>query len=243
MRRRTALSGLAASVAGLVLPLTCAAAELGVMPVSVQLDREHARAVLRVVNLGREPATVQADALLWQRQAGRDIEQPTKDLILSPPLFVVPPGRTQVLRVGLRGGFPVDEGRAYRLVLRELPPAPASEPRTAGQVRVLVAMRLPVLVAPQQARDSESWSASRSADGQVAAEVVNHGNGHLKVGSLRLLGEDDATVVERHVGLVLFPGERRRFPFEGAYDAGMPLKLEVRGEQQVRHVAVAAARN
>jgi fimbrial chaperone protein len=39
----------------------------------------------------------------WSQDAGQDILQPTTDLLVSPPVFTVQPGQSQLLRIALRG--------------------------------------------------------------------------------------------------------------------------------------------
>ncbi len=218
------------------------ATELGVSPVTLQFDRLRNRGTVQVLNLGAEPVTVQADAVAWRREAGRDIDEPTQDLLLNPPIFTIPPGQSQVVRVGLRR--PVDEEREtlYRLVLRELPPAPGTGPQVSAQVRVLMALRLPVYVAPASIRRDARWTALHTADGQVVAEIHNQGNVHLRLAHLRLLGADTAApLAERHGGAVLLPGEKLRVVLD-VPNAATPRTLEVQHDQGTQHVAVSPPR-
>lgn len=217
-----------------------ASAELGVMPVTLQLDRLRDRGTVQVINLGTEDVTVQAGALAWQRQNGEDLHAPTQDLMLNPPIFTVPAGQTQVVRVGLRRGVEGDRETAYRLVLRELPPAPGTRLQLQAQVRVLMSVRLPVYVAPPQVRRDVRWTAQRQADGEVVAEVRNEGNVHTKVGALRLQDGSATAVVEAQPGAVLFPGEVQRFRLKGPTEVAGALKLEVQHEQGLQHVVVAS---
>ena len=215
------------------------AAELGIMPVTVQLDRLRDRATVQVVNMGTEAVTLQADAVAWQRQNGQDVDSPTDELILNPPLFTVAAGQTQVLRVGLRREAAGDRETTYRLVMRELPPPPGQRLLLDAQVRVLVSLRLPVYVAPRQVQRDARWTVHQAADGGVHAEVSNQGNVHMKVGALRLRDAGSLTLAEQRPGAVLFPGESQRFRLQ-APPPGGALTLEVLGDQGVHHVAVSA---
>lgn len=219
--------------------LAASAAELGVMPVTLQFDRLRDRGSVQVINFGREPVTLQADAVTWQREGGRDIDAPTQDLILNPPIFTVPAGATQVLRVGLRRPAAAERETAYRLVMRELPPAPDARLLLSAQLRVLVSLRLPVYVAPATVHRDARWTVQRDAQGRVVAEVHNHGNVHMKVGALRLQDGARGAVGEQRPGAVLFPGESQRFRLDAPMAAG-PLTLEVQHDQGLQHVAVAA---
>ena len=176
----------------LVFLWSCAvrAADVTLTPVNVRLDRANDRATVQVYNNGQEPVLMQAEAIVWQRVQGLDIDGPTTDLIVNPPVFTVQPGQTQVLRLGLRRSTELAQEATYRIVLREVPlPRPSDALNVAGSVRVLVALRVPVYVQPAQVRRSEQWKVSRAANGDLMAEVANTGNVHLKVGDLRLQGQ------------------------------------------------------
>jgi len=233
--------GLAVGLLALAGAASCA--DLGIMPVAVQLDRSHDRATIQVHNRGDEPVTMQADAGSWTRRAGRDHDAPTDDLIVNPPVFTIPPGRTQIVRLGLRRGIEAEQETMYRMVLREVPPVRADERLTfTGSVRVLVTMRVPVYVAPRVVQRNESWSIERDAQGQLLAAVTNAGNVHMKVASLRLFGDSTKPLAEQASGQVLFPGESRSFllPNAGPLPA-QALTLEVQSDRGVERVGLAQA--
>ena len=188
------------------------AADLAVMPVALQLDASRDRGTVRVVNQGREAVLLQADAIGWRRVDGVDLDEPTDGLVVNPPLFRIEPGATQIVRLGLRRQPASDRAATYRLLLRELPPAPGSGAGTvSGQVRVLLALRVPVYVAPPQVVRDERWEARRDGDRHVEVRVVNAGNVHLRLDRLRLVGTDPAlSIAEHRTATVLFPGEERR---------------------------------
>jgi fimbrial chaperone protein len=233
--RRTA----AALALALTLPAFCA--DLSIMPVAVQLDAQHDRSTVRVTNQGKEAVILQADAIGWAREAGVDRDTATSDLIVNPPVFTIAPGRTQIVRVGLRRNVEADREMTYRMVLREVPtPGDAASQKLNGQVRVLVALRVPVYVAPTAVRREQRWNARIDNDGNLVAQVSNTGNVHYKVGSLRVLGDTEpATVVAQGSQSVLFPGEVRSFRLRAPLQpAAQPLALEVRTEFGMQHVAL-----
>lgn len=221
------------------------AADIGLMPVVLNLGAGHDRGTVHVHNRGKEAVTLQADAGRWTREAGADVDAPSADLIVNPPLFALAPGATQIVRVGLRGAAPAAEAAAYRLVLREVPTATDTTALISGSVRVLVSFRLPVYVAPTQVRRDERWQVQRDASGELAAEVVNAGNVHLRVGTLRLNDGGHLPLAEHAAGAVLFPGESRRFALREAARpataAAQPMTLEVLTDRGLQRVAVAAA--
>ncbi|MFG6414736.1 molecular chaperone [Roseateles sp. DC23W] len=213
------------------------AADVTLMPVTVKLDRANDRATVQVMNNGQEPVLMQAEAIAWNRVGGIDIDAPTSDLIVNPPVFTVQPGQTQVLRLGLRRSPQLEQEATYRIVLREVPmPRPSDVLNVAGSVRVLVALRVPVYVAPAQVKRSEQWQVSRAPNGELLAQVSNGGNVHLKVSELRLQGEGGtalASLTQKGSQSVIFPGEQRTFRLPAHDKATQVLVQTDQGPQTV----------
>jgi fimbrial chaperone protein len=229
----------------IVLPLAAQprpalGADLQLMPVAVHLDRLRDRATVQVANHGSEPVILQADATAWIRESGQDRDVPTDALIVNPPVFTVQPGRTQVVRLGLRRGADVAQETTYRMVLREVPPpADADRQIVSGTVRVLVALRVPVYVAPATVRRDERWQMRLDADGHVVARVTNAGNVHMKLGSLRLHDGTDRVLAEQVTGGVLFPGEEGSFRLlPRGPRSGAPITLRVVTDRGSHDVAL-----
>jgi fimbrial chaperone protein len=221
------------------------AADIGLMPVNVRLDRLNDRATVQVTNNGAEPVVMQADAIAWSRVDGKDIDGPTSDIIVNPPIFTLQPGQTQVLRVGLRRNQELQQEATYRMVLREIPmPRLSDIGQVAGQVRVLVALRVPVYVAPAKVQRAERWSLRREPGGELVASVANTGNVHLKVSELRLQGEgtQGQVLALQGPGAVIFPGEQRSFRLRAGSGAP-PSRLEVVTDRGLQQVALNEARD
>ena len=98
------------------------AASLGVSPVRVTLSESQSMGSLTVRNDGTEPASLQMEMLNWSQAEGQDVLMPTRELLANPPIFTVPAGGSQLVRVGLRRAPDGQRELTYRLVLQELPP-------------------------------------------------------------------------------------------------------------------------
>ncbi len=241
------VAGLAA-LSSLLLVKPAQAADIGIMPVSVQLDRNHDRSTVQVINNGTEAVVLQADAIAWKREGGIDKDGPTSDLLVNPPVFTIQPGQTQIVRVGLRRSANSQQETTYRMVLREVPSVKITDSAgVSGSVRVLVTMRVPVYVAPQTVNRDERWKAARNAQGQIVASVENAGNVHYKVGALRVRdgSPKQLNTSDNSSGTVLFPGETRSFALSnpGGVEVGSPLTLEVMTDRGPQHVALELAFN
>ena len=128
---RSLVLGLLASAAVFGSPsMPAHAGSFSISPIRLDLVRWPRTAALTVRNDERE-ALVQAEVMLWEQVDGEDRLTPTRDLLVSPAVFTLPPNGSQLVRVALRS-LPADVTRelSYRLILQEVP-QPAS-PDFAG---------------------------------------------------------------------------------------------------------------
>ena len=224
------------------------ASDIGVTPVAVHLDKANDRATVNVNNSGTDPVIMQVEAIAWHHEGGVDEDLPTGDMVINPSVFTVQPGKSQLVRIGLRRAAQADHEGTYRIVLREVPAAPRpGEVRISGQVTVLMALRVPIYVAPVNVVRNLNWQATQAADGTVTASLRNDGNVHVRVGKIQLKSGDNGAVQGDHpMAAVVFPGEARSFKLSAARPdsvaAGTSVAtLEVSTDQGVQIVPVALA--
>jgi len=240
---------MAMAVAGWLLGPVAQAADVGVQPVRLAFAKGQDRHAITITNRGPDALSMQVDPVSWAQADGQDHYAPTRDLLINPPLFTIAPGKSQVLRVGLRKGpAPAATETAYRLLLREVPPAetkPADAAGTGpGSVRVLLQLRVPVYVAPSQVARAELWRARRSADGGLELTVANTGNVHMVVTDLQLRAPDAqgsaAPIAQLKANAAVFPGQSRSWQLRrdsGAIDLAQ-FSLDVTTDQGPHRVAL-----
>jgi fimbrial chaperone protein len=150
MKRRhvSILAQLAMSTSSMLAFSAVQAATFSINPTRVELDARHRAEIVTLYNSGDAPLRMQARAMHWQMQTdGQWKLDPSDDLIVTPELAEIAPGKSVELRVGSL----VDAGQAegsYRLLLNELPGL--VDEKKAGQIRVLTEISLPVFVEPAQ---------------------------------------------------------------------------------------------
>ncbi len=212
-KTRLLLAGVLAVAALLPPPSTAVAGSFTISPLRAELSARARTAALTVRNEDASPVVVQATAVLWEQREGTDALTPSQDLIVSPAVFTLEPGASQLLRVALRRG--ADPGRelSYRLLLEEVP----SQAGTGGTgLTVALRLSLPVFVAPLAAADAQlQWQATRNADGALIVEASNTGNVHFQVRELVLTADGAEPLRNAAAGYVL-PGAKRSWTFEGA---------------------------
>src|SRR3954469_12713448 len=83
------------------------ASSFQVDPVNITLASGRQTASLTLRNTDSAPVSVRVLAFRWTQDNGADVYTPSKDVIVSPPIFTVAAGSTQLIRLGLikpRGG-------------------------------------------------------------------------------------------------------------------------------------------
>ena len=184
------------------------AASFGVSPVRVTLSESQSMGVLTVRNDGTEPASLQMEMLNWSQAEGQDVLTPTRELLANPPIFTVPAGGSQLVRVGLRRASDGQRELTYRIVLQELPPPP--NPDFMG-TRMLMSISLPVFVLPKvDAKPVLLWQATRTPQGALKISLTNNGNAHVQIANFKLSlpGSVQPWVTKESAEYVL-PGQSR----------------------------------
>jgi fimbrial chaperone protein len=184
------------------------AASFGVSPVRVTLSESQQMGALTVRNDGTEPVSMQLEVLNWSQAAGKDVLTPSRELLANPPIFTVPAGGSQLVRVGLRRAPDAQRELTYRVILQELPPPP--NPNFMG-TRMLMRISLPVFVLPKvDAKPVLLWQAARTPQGALKISLTNNGNAHIQIANFKLSlpGSQQPWVTKESAEYVL-PGQSR----------------------------------
>lgn len=173
---------------GLALCLSMAgttrAGSFQVSPLRATLSGSQPVSALTVRNAGTQPAVIQLEAMAWSQPAGEDKYVPAPDILATPPIFTVPAGGSQVIRVGSRRPADASSERAYRLFLREVPPPP--KPGFKG-LQMALQISLPVFVLPAtKAAPELHWQAASATNGQLRIGVTNRGTAHVRLTDFKL---------------------------------------------------------
>ena len=179
------------------------AANIGVNPVRVTLSENQKMGTLTVRNGGTEPMSMQLEVLNWSQEEGNGVFTPTRELIVNPPIFTIPAGGSQLIRVGLRRAPDAQRELTYRIFLQELPPPPSPDFQGA---KMLMRVSLPVCVLPKvTAKPVLRWHAVRTSDGALKISLSNSGNAHIQIAnfSLSLPGSAQPWITQQTSNYVL----------------------------------------
>lgn len=196
-----------------------------VNPVRATLSARLPVGSLTVRNTGAEPVVVQLEVVSWSQQEGKDVYDLTREILATPPIFTVPSGGSQVVRVGVRRAPDSKREITYRLFLQEVPPPP--KPDFQG-LQVALRIGVPVFILPPvPAKPVLRWRVSRSAQGQLKVSLTNSGNVHIQVANFRLVPAGGEPFPTRQVAAYVLPGQTGEWLVENisATPAGATLRL------------------
>ncbi len=189
-------------------------------PVRVSLSARAPLASIMVRNTGAEPSVLQVETLNWSQSSDRVTLELTRDVLATPPLFTIPPGATQLIRLGLRRPADAQRELTYRVILHEvLPPAPD----TKG-MRVALDVSIPIFVKPLvPCAPSLQWHLSRDANRKLRLDVANSGTAHVRLETLEIAAAGTAgSLARQNLSAYLLANDTRSWTLE----TGMPIPLE-----------------
>lgn len=181
-----------------------------VSPVRVDLSAQLSTAALTVSNNGTEPVVIQLQSMVWSQENGNDQYGSTGDLIATPPIFTIPPGASQIVRVGMRRRPDTDRELSYRVYMQEVPPAPR-----AGFQGLQMALRIgiPVFLEPlNKTKPVLQFGVTRLAQDKLAVVLSNQGKVHLQVTDFKVTepGQEQPLAVQQ-VSSYLLPMQQRSY--------------------------------
>jgi fimbrial chaperone protein len=171
------------TIAWLLALAAIAPASAGTISVSpVLLDvvtQNDAATSLTIANKGAAPANVQIRIFSWKQVSGRDVLEPTTDVVISPPMVRLAPGAEQLVRAVRLSKKPVQGEEAYRLLVDELPSRPRGE---ATSVSLVVRQSIPLFFRSPSAitrqlifsvrRDQKSTDLTGQNTGEIRQRVT-----------------------------------------------------------------------
>lgn len=196
----------------LLLALQCAmacpvalAGSLGINPVKLTLSSQNPTQVITVRNDGDQSTVMQVELAAWSQAGGQEVYTPTRELLATPPIFTLPAGASQIIRVGLRRAPDEKTELAYRMFLQEVPPPP--KPDAVG-LQVALRISVPVFVVPAHPVTSVlHWQALRLDGRTMKIGVTNTGGGHDHLSAYKIYRSGSANpFLAQKLFVYLLPG-------------------------------------
>jgi fimbrial chaperone protein len=195
--------------AGLAVAGRADAATFTVDPTQVFITGRSGSVLLTLRNETQEPLRFQLSAFAWDQSVSGEMQlQPTEDVVFFPSLLTLGPGEVRRVRVG-SATTPGTREKTYRIFVEELPPLEPS----AGGVRVLTKMGIPVFVRPTKEVASATLSGLERRSDRFRFALDNSGSVHLMPTriTVRGLAGTTAAFTQTLEGWYVLAGGRREF--------------------------------
>lgn len=174
----------------LVLYSTVAsAASLQVAPISVKFQPKETAKEIWLTNTSDHPIHAQTRVLKWTQNDGKDILDPTREIVASPVVTQIQAGGRQLIRIIKIEELDLHQEQTYRLMIDELPSAQKSEGQTGLQL--LLQYSIPVFIQSKQDITVTNYTTSlaqinfKYTDQKLTAE--NNANSHIRLSQLNYI--------------------------------------------------------
>ena len=177
----------------ILLPGLSCAGQLTVAPIRLTLAPNQANAPFTLTNNASSEGFYQLQLLAWDQVDGQQQLRQQQDLVVTPPVTMIPGNTDQVVRIIRQQPTVSDKEKSYRLIISEIPD---TESDSGAQLKVLLRLSVPVFVGDdaQQPALSAHWA----ADG---IRIDNHGTGHARLSDVQGQGLASAPPLELKPGL------------------------------------------
>lgn len=223
------------------------AAVLQVSPVRVEFGNAERAQALNIANSGKRDLEAQVRVMRWTQENGQEHLVPADDMVVSPAIVRVAPGKQQVVRLVRVQPGPVAQELSYRVFVDELPGPPALAASTG--VKVLMRYSIPAFVAPAHPSVSREPAVAQTDLSRVHAQLVAGNGGQsvlrvkndspraLRISYLSTLGPggEKRSLGDGLIGYVL-PGQQMGWPVNLSYPlpADLTLKARFNDDRQAR---------
>ena len=193
-------------------PFAYAQGAIELTPLRLVLSDSVTTSTLIVKNRSDTPTLVQLKLLSWSQKNNEDVLEPSRDVLISPPVFTIPANGAQILRAVLRRKADANKELCYRLYVREI--EDQSRPVTNGSVNALLNISIPIFIEPVAKLSSKLlWHASTDGAHKINIKLVNDGSQHIQIKSFQL-SSGSANSISQNVMRYVLPGNSTKWTFE-----------------------------
>jgi fimbrial chaperone protein len=180
-----------------------------VSPVRAEIIAPDTVADFELRNPGSETVTVQIDTVRWRQHELAEHFEPATGLLVVPRIARVAPGKSQRIRIALRGAQATRED-SYRVHFREVP---AAMPLGFVGVRTTLKMDIPLFFrAAEAAPEQVDWHVLGAADNALELRADNKGARHFTFSHARVTTAGGAVLAEDTGPRYVLAGSQRQWP-------------------------------
>lgn len=183
---------------------------LEVSPVHINLSAQKNIILVKLDNVDKHPFVMQLSAKRWKQKQGKNIYSSTNDILVTPPLVSIPPGKEQNLRIAFLGVPGEHKEKSYRLYLKQILP---HKNKISG-LYVAINIGLPIFIKPlQPSKQKVVWS-GHCDNKQLTLVARNVGDKHAQVTRLKLVdSKTHKLIVNKRVFTYILPGNSHEWRY------------------------------
>ncbi|WP_348264702.1 fimbria/pilus periplasmic chaperone [Telmatobacter sp. DSM 110680] len=183
---RIAVAEALAAILVLATSLAAGAQVLSVQPVNIFLAPGQSATTLTVTNQGASKTAVQIRAYAWSQHGDDDKLAASEQVVVSPPIAMIDPGSSQVVRLILRlPPLGNDPEATYRILVDQIPP-----PAEPGIVHVVLRLSIPIFALPPTRTFPNVQFHVEVNAGQIYLTGMNTGLRHESIREIELSTQD-----------------------------------------------------
>lgn len=191
--------------------MTSGASALQISPLRLEFSESHKHTTLTVKNRGTSPSLVQVEVFRWAQQNGHDVLEPSRDVLVSPPVFSLGPNSEQLIRAIVRRQPDQTREVTYRILLREVASDFASDTDNEA-IRVLLGFSLPVFLRPNdETQLSVRWRVVQSEHNKLKLYLHNQGTQHVQVVSVDIQNDKGKILSKQPEMAYVLPDNQREW--------------------------------
>ncbi|SHK45095.1 fimbrial biogenesis chaperone [Halomonas caseinilytica] len=229
------------AVLALLTTNALAAASVQIWPINPVIRSEENATGLWLENRGNKEVTLQVRTFSWEQEAG-DVYSNQKNIIASPPVFTVPAGEKQLIRLTKVGSVEPGVEDAYRVIVDEVPVNNKDPDNQGTLLKFQMRYSIPLFVYGEGAQplkeegedssgfleDGLSW---RIVDNML--EISNSSNHHVRLTAASIVnGSHEVSQGNELLGYVL-ANSSNRWPLPDGLNNQSSLKVQVNGGDAV----------
>lgn len=164
-------------------------ASLQISPVSVDIPAPALTTTVTLRNLDPAPITAQMRIFKWTQIDGKDVLQPTQDVVASPPSESLENGKPYTIRIVRLSHAPVIAEESYRLIIDQ---TSNFDPNDVAGVNLSIRYSIPVFFSRSSTAPKIVWKASMLGD-EILLTGQNLGQKRMRISDLIVQGANGST--------------------------------------------------
>lgn len=198
------ISALLLVALSMLLPsVSHAANSVLIWPIDPKINSDEKAAELWLENRGTSTTLMQVRIFQWQQNQGQEQFQTQQQVVASPPMVRIEPGKRQLVRLIKQTSPVAGQEAAYQVLLDEIPTPQKQEEDNVG-LNLQMRYSVPLFVygsglSANTIKPNLSWRWVKEGN-QQAVEITNHGNGHARLSNVTL---GDRSITDSLMGYVL----------------------------------------